>query len=412
MRSLITTTTTLWHNMATRIEILDSNLNLVTWIKNPVPLNSAGDILQYSKELSDFGQCKFRVSSFDSSFTTFGYYVNPHKYHVRINRNGDYIWQGAIIENSRRNKDYIEVIAAEYLWYLGKKLIHRTSNNPATGQADNIYRIFNSGTMAAAVTAILNETITDYTSSGAILGTGTTKLTVGTVENPNYPPNMTDGNGNALTGAWSFGNGTTAPQLTFDFHSVLYVLKSFGQYTYADFNIDSGLAFNFKKFLGNNHQYSVNFTWGRHGNAVDFNFPLLGEKMVNHLWGIAVDNNGKILNKDQSDITSIKLNGEIEGVAAYADIKDQATLNARIQAELPLISLPTESPWTMTLDEHAIPLGVYDIGDIITVGISHTFGTFTAVKRVVGISVNLHNTGREIVTVQLNTPLQSQYGAT
>lgn len=401
-----------------KIQILDSNMNLVTWVKSPYPLNKSGDILQYSKELSDFGRCRFRVSSYDPMFgtgiaaTQFGDVLKPHANHIRVQRNGTTVWQGAIIENPKRTKDFIEVVAAEYLWYLGRKLIHRSSNNPATGQADNVYRIFSSGTMSAAVTAIMNETITDYTNSGNILGTGTTKLTLGTIDNPNYPPNMTDGNGNALTGAWSFGNGTTAPQLTFDFHTVLYVLKAFGQYTYADFKIDNGLAFQFRSFLGTNHRYDVNFVWGKHGNAIDFNFPRLGQKMANHLWAIAVDNNGKILNKDQSDMTSIKTNGEIEVVAAYADIKDQATLNARIQAELPLISNPQESPVNMVLDgEMAYPLGVYDIGDIISVQINHTAVSLNEIKRIVGISVNLHNTGREMITVQLNTPLPNQYGS-
>lgn len=395
--------------MSTVVEILDSNLNRLTRVKAFVPLNKSGSILQYSKELSDFGQCRFRISSYDTMFgsTGKGDILQPHRNHIRVVRNGTTVWQGAIIENAKRTKDFIEVIAAEYLWYLDKKLIHRTSNNPATGQADNIYRIFNSGTMSTAVTAIMNETIADFASGPHALAS----LTLGTVDNPNYPPNITDGNGNALTGAWTFGNGTTAPQLTFDFHSVLYVLKSFGQYTYADFKIDNGLAFSFRSFLGNNSQYNVNFVWGQHGNAVDFNFPRLGQRQANHLWGIAVDNNGKILNKDQSDTVSIKSSGELEIVAAYADIKDQATLNARIQAELPLISQPDESPVNMVLSEKAYPLGVYDVGDIVTCKIVHTAVQLNEIKRIVGVSVDLHNTGRELTTVQLNKPLPFQYGA-
>lgn len=395
--------------MATRIELLDSNLNFITYIQAPYPLDKSGSILQYSKELSDFGQCKFRISNYDSAFTTFGDITKPHSYHVRINRNGNYVWQGAIIENSKRTKDFTEVVAAEYVWYLGKILVNRTSADPNDSTSKtNIFRIFNSGTMADAVTAIMNETITKWSGSNHALAS----LSLGTIENPNYPPNMTDGNGNALTGVWSFGNGTTGPMLTYDFHSILYILKSFGAYTYADFNIDSSLKFNFKKFLGNDHHYDVNFVWGQHGNAVDFNATRLGQRQVNTLWGIATDTSGRILNQQQTDEASIKTNGILEGVVAYADIKDQTTLNARLAAELPLISTPDASADTIILNETAAyPLGLYDVGDIITVKINHTALTYNQIKRIVGVSVSLHNTGRELTTLQLNTPLPWQYGA-
>jgi len=393
--------------MASVIQILDSNLNLITQVKSPVPLDKGGTILQYSKELSDFGQCKFRISNYDPSFTTFGDITKPHSYHVRILRDGYNVWQGAIIENSKRTKDFTEVIAAEYVWYLGKILINRTSNNPATNSADGVYRIFNYGTMASAVTTILNETIARWSGTNHALAS----VTVGTVQNPDYPPNMTDGNGAKLSGAWSFGNGTTAPQLTFDFHSVLYVLKSFGAYSYADFNIDSNLQFNFKKFLGNDHHYDVNFVWGEHGNAVDFNVTRLGQRQVNDVWGIAVDNTGKILHVEQTDEASKKTNGILEGVMAFADVKDQGTLNARVAAELPLVSTVDASADTFVLDEKAYPLGLYDVGDIVSAKVNHTAFDYNEIKRIVGISVSLNDTGRELTTVQLNTPLPWQYGA-
>lgn len=393
--------------MATFIELLDSDLNFVTRIISPVPLNKGGSILQYSKELSDFGQCKFRISNYDPAFTNFGDITKPHSYHVRIMRGGANVWQGAIIENSRRTKDFTEVVAAEYVWYLGKVLINRTSNNPATNTADGIYRIFNSGTMSTAVTTVINETIARFSGTNHALAS----LSLGTIENPDYPPNITDGSGNKLSGAWSFGNGTSAPQLTFDFHSVLYVLKSFGSYSYADFNIDSSLKFNFKKFLGNDHHYNVNFVWGKHGNAVDFNITRLGQRQVNDLWGIAVDNTGLVLHQEQTDEASKKTNGLLEGVMAFADVKDKGTLDARVGAELPLVSTVDASADTFVLDEKAYPLGLYDIGDIISAKVNHTALTYNEIKRIVGISVDLNDTGRELTTVQLNTPLPWQYGA-
>lgn len=391
----------------TEVRILDSDLNYITKVVSFIPLDNSGDILKYSKELSDFGTCVFRISNYDAAFTKFGDITQPHKYHIRIVRGGTTVWAGAIIENGKRNKDFTEVTAVEYVWYLGKVLITRSSNNPATAQADGVYRIFSSGTMASAITTIMNETIAKWSGTNHALSS----LSLGTIENPNYPPNMTDGNGKALSGAWSFGNGTTAPQLTFDFHSMLYVLQSFGAYTYADFNIDYDLKFNFKKFLGSDHHYDVNFVWGKPGNAVDFNVPRLGERQVNDLWGIAVDNDGKILHREQTDEASKKTNGLLEGVAAYADIKDQATLDARVAAELPLVSTADSSADTFVLDEKAYPLGLYDVGDIITGKVNHVAITYNEIKRIVGISVSLHNTGREFVTAQLNTPMPWQYGA-
>ena len=403
--------------MTTRIEILDASLNLITWVKSPYLLNSS-DILQYSKELSDYGQCKFRVSAYDSLFAQFGDILQPHQNHIRINRGGTIVWTGAIIENTKRTKDFVEVVAAEYEWYLNKILVNRTSTDPSTGTANGIYRIFNTAnsatTMAAAVTAIMNETITNYKGVQGVHPLA--NLTLGEVDNPNFPPNLTDASDppKALSGAWKFGDGITAPAMTFDYHTILYILKSFANVTYADFQIinnNGTLVFNFLSFLGNNRRYDVNFTWGQHGNAVDFNIPRLGQQMANDLVGIATDSNGVILHAEQTDQASIATNGIIQAVAAYADIKDQTTLNARIQAELPLISKPTDSPATMTLDEKGFPLGLYDIGDIVTINVNHDSLTYSAVKRVVGISVAVHNTGRELTSVQLNTPLPSQYGA-
>lgn len=389
----------------TYIEILDSNLGFITRVNTPVPL-SGGNLVEYSQELSDYGQCRFRVSNYHQLFVQFGDILKPHAFHVRLNRGGVYVWQGAIIENSHRNKDFTEVIAATYEWYLSKKLVHRSSLNPTTNVADGIYRIFNSGTMQAAVTAIMTETIADWQSSNHALA----GMTLGTIDNPNYPLNLTDGNTppNRLTGPWSFGNGIAAPQLTFDFHTLLYILKSFGAYTYADFTVDNTRAFQFRRFLGSDRRGNVALIWGQHGNAVDFNLPRFGQRQVNSIFGIATDSNGTILHSAQSDQASIAVSGLLEGIGAYIDIKDQATLNARIQAELPLVSSIEEGATTMTLDENGYAPGVFNIGDIVDWQVTHTAVQYQQPRRIVGISVTVHNTGREMTTVQGNALLPFQ----
>ncbi|HET7629755.1 MAG TPA: hypothetical protein VFK03_00105, partial [Candidatus Saccharimonadales bacterium] len=400
-----------------QIQILDSSLNHIATVLSPYPLNKGGTILQYSKELSDFGQCRFRISAFDDLLTQYGDILKPHEYHVRIVRNGATVWQGAIIENTKWSKDYIEIVAVDYLWYLSKKLVHQTSPD-ANGTA-NIYRIFNSGTMAAAVTAIINETISDY---AAYPNHVMNHLTLGTVENPNYPPNMEDGSNppNKLTGPFTFGNGITAPLLQYDFTPILTILKAFGIYAYADFYIDNNLVFNFEKFVGNDHHYDVNFTFLKAtsgsqqvGNIIDFNLPRLGQRMANRLIGIATTPNGDILRSPQTDEASITTYGLLEGVAAFADVKDQAALNARLQAELPLVSTPDPTNALVVLNETAAyPLGLWDVGDLVTIKITHKALSFDEVRRVVGVTVAVHDTGRETTTVQTNVPQPWQFGST
>ena len=397
----------------TEIQILDSNLDLITTVIAPFPL-TGGNIVQYSKELSDYGQCTFRISSYDPQFATFGDILQPHANHVRIQRNNVTVWQGAIIENPRRTKDYVQVVAAEYLWYLSKKLVHRTSIDPATNTADGIYRIFNTAngatTMAAAVTAIMNETIADYQSTNHALAS----MTLGEIDNPNYPPNITNAASPpaALSGPWEFGDGTSAPSLTFDFHTILYILQQFGAYTYADFAIDNSRVFSFRSFLGNDLRDTVTLSWAENSDTVDFNLPRLGQRMVNQLYGIATDENGNVLHAQQSDQPSITTNGLLEGVAAYVDIKDQATLNARVQAELPMISTPDGAATAVTVDERALTPGIVSVGDVVNQSVQHRAVQYAQPRRVVGMTTVVYNTGHEETTIQLNKLLPFQPGGT
>jgi hypothetical protein len=390
------------------IEILDNSLNKIAEVLSPVPLKG-GLVFNYSKELSDFGQCHFRVSAYDNILTQYGDIFVPHKYHVRLRRNGTVVWQGAIIENPARNSQFIEVIAAEYEFYLSKILVQRSSTNPSNGTADDVFRIFNSGTIADAVTAVITESINTWktgTNSSSILS----GMTLGTIENPNFPPNMTSAAGTSLTGPWTF---STNLQLTYDFQTVLYLLKSFGIYSYSDFYIDKDLGFNFKKFVGNNHHYDVNFLFTKQSsNIIDYNLPRFGQRLTNQIYGIATDNNGSVLHKDVSDQSSISTYGLMQGTAAYADIKDTGVLGARIAAELPLVSTPDETNALFVLNEKAAyPLGLWDIGDIITAKVVNNGVNFNQQRRIVGASVQVHDTGRETTTVQTNVPQPWQFGA-
>lgn len=392
------------------IRILNSSLEHIATILNPMELDSQGTILMYSKELDDYGQCKFRISAFDSVLTQYGDILQPHANHLRIMRNGTLVWSGAIVDNTKRTSEFIEVIGAEYEFYLSKILINRSSLDPATGASDNIYRIFNSGTMAAAVTAMIDESIATLTQS-TNTASALSGMTVGSIQNPNYPPNMTDDTGTLLTGGWNF---TTNLQLQFDFNTILYVIQQMGLYAYADFYIDNNLVFNFVNLFGNNLSQNVNFVFNKtadhsNSNIIDYNLPRLGTRMVNNIYGIATNTNGVILNSPQTDQASVTEYGLFQGVAAYTLINDQGILNARTIAEMPLVSTPQVTNGIVTLNEtSAYPLGQWDVGDFVTIQVTNTGITFNEVMRIVGASVNLNSTGREFTTVQTNLPLAWQ----
>lgn len=398
-----------------KIEILNNNngsMTKVAEVINPLAINKSGTILQFTKELSDFGQCQFRISAFDNILTQYGDIFIPHKYHVRIRRNGTIVWRGAIIDNPKRTKEYWEIECAEYEWYLNRILINRTSDDPNGGGADGIYRIFNSGTMAQAVTDLINESITTYnqTNNKSSILSG---MTLGEIDNPNFPPNLTDDTGAALTGAWTFSDNL---QLQFDFQSVLYALKKMGVLSYADFEVDENLVFNFLKFLGNDRHYDVNFVFNKSGvssqsNVIDYNAPRLGQRMVNSLWGIATDTNGTILHSSSPYQPSITEYGLLEGVAAYSDVNDQGILNAQTLAEQNLIDEPDTSNIVMVLNPGAAyPLGVWDIGDIVSLQIVNNGINFKDSRRIVGVSVDVKDNGVETTTVQTNIVQPFQYG--
>lgn len=376
----------------TSVQILNKSLQVVAEVKNLYPINKNGDVLRYSKELSDYGLCTFRVQTNDPFLTGLGDILAPHSYNVRIKRGTTVVWSGAIIDNPIRNKDYVEVRAAEYDFYFDKVLIRRDAETVAGDGKDN-YRTFSSGTMAAAVTSLLTDAKTDF---------GTThplgSLNIRTVTNPDYPKNFNDASGVALTGGWNFTSFIT---LQFDYHTLYYVLKAFGLYAAADFEVDENLNFDFKPYIGSKAT-GITFSYGRQQNIIDYNFPRLGKRMINDRWGIAADRDGKILHANQRDVAAVATYGLLQDSSAYADVKDLNMLKTRMAEELQFTKTPEDSPVNVVLNEKGYPLGQYGIGDQITVRIKDHIIDFNQPRRIVGITVTVHNTGREIVVLQTN----------
>lgn len=375
--------------MASRtvVEILNSSNQRVAEIRNLYPLNDAGMILRYSEELSDYGECTFRVATSDLALTQFGDILVPHSNRVRIRRGGKVVWYGAIVDNTERNKNYIEVRAYTPMWYLGKILIRRdTKVNPGDGK--NHLRVFDSGTMKTAVTNIMNQAIAD-SGSGML-----SEVTLGTIENPNFPSIY------GISGAWTFSS-TFA--LQFDYHSALYVIKAFGMYSEYDFEIDDSLVFRFKKQIGN-QLFKTSLEYGQYGNVVDYNVPRLGARMVNHLVGIAAVDTGEILHASQTDDQSIATYGKLQESTGFSDVKNEGALKHRLKEQLRFTATPDSAPINMVLNENGLPFGQYGVGDVIKVKIKDHNIDYDDWRRIVGVTVSLHNTGREIAVVQTNKP--------
>lgn len=378
----------------TVVQIVDKSLDKVSEVKNLYPINNKGDVLRYSRELSDWGKCTFRISTKDPLFEDLGDIIKPHVYGIRIVRGGTTVWSGAIVDNPSRTKNYIEIEALEYEFYLSRVNIHRDAETTPGDGLDN-YRTFSSGSMAAAAVALILNAIDDFGTNHP-LGS----MTLGTVENPDYPQGFADESGVALTGEWFF---TDFVSLQFDYHSVYYALKAFGIYADCDFEVDENLIFNFQKFIGSKTN-RLTFEYGPQGNIVDYNLPRLGKRMINNLWGIAADTDGKILHANQEDSESRNTYGLLQDSAAYSDVKDLNFLRTRMAQELQFTKTPEDAPVNVLVDEKAYPLGQYDLGDIITVKIKDHIIDFNAPRRIVGITTTVHNTGRELTAIQTNKP--------
>jgi len=389
----------------TVVEILDRDLDKIAEIKNLYPLNKNGDVLRYTKELSDYGICTFRISTNDPVFEEFGDIIEPHKYHVRIRRGGVVVWQGAIVDNPSRQAKYQEVEAFEYLYYLDKVLVKRTSE-AATG-AGYHYRKYTSGTMSSNIITTLTEAVAAFGTSHIMADL---TFPSGGIENPNYPLGFTNvSTGLALTGAWNFSDSVS---LQFDYHSVLFVLKAFGAYSKSDFKIDNDLVFTFKTFLGNK-QPNLTFTHGINGlmgNIVDYDIPRYGRRMANDLYGIAAGELGQVYFVNKRDEASINEYGLLQSPIAFTDVKGINVLKVRVDEELRFVKDPENSPINLKLSEKAYPLGQYDIGDIVSVVIKDNVIDYNAPRRIVRISVAVHNTGRELTTITTNPPRESDLG--
>jgi hypothetical protein len=374
--------------MAYQVEILDRNLAYKATIRNLVKLDPNGNILSYKFRLSDTGRCKFRIGTKDPILASEGDILKPFKNHVRIKRGNGKVWQGVIVKNPHRTSRFIEVEAFSYAYLLSRVLIN---HDAADGNGGENYRTFKSGTMATVLTTLINEAKTR-------MGAPISQLTIGQIDNPNFPANYKDSNGAVLSGPWVFSETF---QIKVDYRDLLYVISLFAAYANCDFEVTDQMVFNFKTTIGNSQ--GMKFVYGEFGNIEDYNAPLDGEQMANYLQGVSADNDYNILHQEASDEASIAEYGRIEAVAAYGDVKNKNLLLSRLVNEINQVKTP-DPEIHFTTNDRAYPLGQYGIGDTVQVKIVDGITNVDTTRHIVGIDVTVHVTGHENVRVITNKP--------
>lgn len=379
--------------MSYQVDILDRSLNYKATIRNLPVLDNQKHFLDYGHVLSGIGKCKFRIGTKDPLLASEGNILTPFKYHVRVKRFGVTVWQGVIVKNPRRNRRFIEVEARSYLYLLDRINIR---HDPADGSGGENYRTFKSGTLAAAITALLSEAKAD-------MGAPLSSLTIGTIDNPNFPADFKDATGAALTGPWTFSNNF---QIKFDYRSVFYVIQMLATYGNFDFEVTDDMVFNFKSYIGNKQPQLV-FTYGEFGNLEDYDAPLDGDQMANFLQGIAANTDNTILHADQSDQASINEYGRIMGTAAYGDVKNINLLNSRLRQELAQVKTP-DPELHLVPNDRAYPLGQYKIGDTVSAKITDGIISVDSARRLVGDDIKVGLTGKEDIRLVTNKPRDDQ----
>jgi hypothetical protein len=376
-----------------KVDILDSSLNYKATVRNLVKLNDAGFFLSYTNRLSDWGTAKFRIGTDDPLLASEGDILQPFRYHVRIKRSGVVVWQGVIVKNPTRNKRYVEVVAYTYLYLLSRTLI---KHDAADGQGAENFRTFNGATMASYINTLITE-------AKATMGAPLTSLTAGTIDNPTFPADFKDSAGTTLSGTWTFS--PTFP-LKVDYRDFLYVLTLFATYANCDFEITAGFALNFQSYIGNK-QPQMTFTYGVYGNIEDYNAPLDGDAMANYLQGVAADNQSLIIHAEQSDNASIVQSGRIDGVAGFGDVKSVSLLNQRLRQQLNQVKT-ADPELHFYANDRAYPLGQYGVGDTVHVKIRDGVVNVDTDRRIVGIDVEVHLSGKERIRIITNKPRADQ----
>lgn len=375
-----------------KIEVLDRDLQPITSLNVFVPTDQSGNYLEYEARLSSYGTARFRILTKDIAWDRFGNIFDPYQNHIRIYRSNLLVWAGVVVDLPMRNKRFIEIEARTYLHVLEKVLV---KHDAPDGNNAEYFRTFKSGTMADAVKAVMTESISDTAAYPVIR-----MITLGSIINPKYPKGFVDTANNSIAGQeWKF---TADIALKFDERDIFFVLSQLANYSNCDFEITEDLVFNFIPRIGS-RKVDMVFNYGVGGSVDDYNAPLWGSRMANHLVGIAADKDYVILKDEISDSASIARRGRLSGVAAYIDVKNKNALKVRLGEEIRFVSEP-DAELDLYMNEKAVPLGTYGLGDTITAVIKDGPINVRQERRVVGYRIKVNLTMDESVRVMTNKP--------
>jgi hypothetical protein len=358
-----------------KLYIYDRAGTKLAYVKNLVPLDS-GKVLTFSDYLSSYGELRFRIQTKDPIAEK--NILNPYQNEIKLYRDNKEVWAGVIVNCPHRNSRFIEVEAYTYAWLFKKVQVEHSSATP-------YYREFNSGTIASNITTIFNEG--KNRSSSPI-----SDLTIGTIENPNYPWENT---------SWTF---TINIMVRYEWADMFQVINSLADMSNADWYVTKDKVFNFVVQAGRDRN-DVSLRFGRGGNVEDYDSPLDGTNMVNDLYASSLDKDGSnIIHSNKSDTSTYSDYGRLFGSMIFSDHLSQEMLENRTKILLNLNKKPN-TEISLQLNDKALPFGVYELGDLVNVEIKDGPINEFQKRRVIGWKVELLNNGVEQVSIITNTRL-------
>jgi hypothetical protein len=285
------------------------------------------------------------------------------------------VWAGVIVNNPHRNHEFIEVEARTYEYLFTKVQVTHTAGEYA--------RVFNSGTMSTAITTLFNE-------GKAVPSSPISTFTLGTVENPYYPW--------AKTTPWTF---TTVYKIDLDYYNLFQALCNFSDITNTDFHVTYDKVFDFKRVIGTDRK-DIALTYGRGGNVSDYDAPLDGVNFTNdEIIACREQTTASIIQYSGMDTSTFPTYGRLWGRTLLGDELTQEELNSKgmfIHQHHNKINSQT----SVVLNEKAMPIGTYSLGDTISVKIVDGPISVNKSVRVVGWKCFITNNGTESVNIITN----------
>lgn len=357
-----------------KLFITDVNGNKIAYVRNLVPLDGT-EVLRFDDYISSYGSLRFRVQTKDPILTS--NILEPHRYCVQLYRNNSLVFAGPIVNNPKRNHQFIEVEAKTWAWYLTKvQVAHSVSTDTEN------WREFKTGTMAAAITALFNE---GKGRSNSPISDWTLQVT-----NPDYP--------------WQTGTGWTFSdvyKIQFEYADMMRVLSSFADITNADFTVTKEKVLTFAPHIGTTRN-DITLRYGRGGNIENYDSPLDGENMNNDFVMESFDSAGaKIIKSSAEDLSNQASYKRLWAGAILNEKLDQKQLDEK-RKRIMNLNNALDTELNLTLGETALPFGTYNLGDTVTVQIHDGIINVNTLRRIIGWKVSVMSNGVERVTLSTN----------